>query len=149
VSGREIGNCRDLAMMHRMSTLRIVLRYLWVSPASAIGVLVAAIALCSGGTLRRVDGTLEVAGGRLARALRRAPRPLRFVAITLGHVIVGLDHDVLARVRRHERVHVRQYERFGLFFFPLYLGSSSLQLLCGKNPYLDNAFEREAYAESS
>jgi hypothetical protein len=136
-------------MIRRMSALRIVLRYLWVSPASAVGVLVAAIAWCAGGTLRRVDGTLEVAGGCPARALRRAPRPLRFVAITLGHVIVGVDHDVLARVRRHERVHVRQYERFGVFFFPLYLGSSGLQLMRGRNPYLDNAFEREAYAKSS
>jgi hypothetical protein len=136
-------------MIRRMSTLRIVLRYLWVSPASAFGVLVAAVVLCSGGTLRRVNGTLEVAGGGLARVSRRAPPPLRFVAITLGHVIVGVDHDVLARVRRHERVHVRQYERFGVFFFPLYLGSSGLQLMRGRNPYLDNAFEREAYAKSS
>ncbi|HEY3554408.1 MAG TPA: hypothetical protein VGL67_04800 [Casimicrobiaceae bacterium] len=131
-----------------MSKLRIVLRYLWASPASAFGVLVAAVMLCFGGTLRRVDGTLEVAGGCLARASRRAVRPLRFVAITLGHVIVGVDHDVLARVRQHERVHVRQYERFGVFFFPIYLGSSSLQLLRGGDPYLDNAFEREAYAKS-
>jgi hypothetical protein len=52
-------------------------------------------------------------------------------------------------VRQHERVHVRQYERFGVFFFPLYLGSSGLQLMRGRNPYLDNAFEREAYAKSS
>ena len=135
-------------MIHRMSTSCSALRYLWASPATLLGLLVAAITLCAGGTLRCVDGTVEVAGGRFGRALRRAPRPLRFVAITLGHVVVGVDHDALACVRRHERVHVCQYERFGVFFFPLYLASSGVQWLRGKNPYLDNVFEREAYAKS-
>jgi hypothetical protein len=30
-------------------------------------------------------------------------------------------------------------------FFPLYLGSSLLQIVRGRDPYLDNPFEREAF----
>jgi hypothetical protein len=45
-------------------------------------------------------------------------------------------------------VHVRQYERWGMLFFPLYLFSSLLQIVRGCDPYLDNSFEREAFAES-
>jgi hypothetical protein len=131
-----------------MQLARGLLRYLWVSPATAVGAFVAAIALCTGATLRRVDGTVEVAGGGLGRSLRRGHVPIRFVAITLRHVIVGVDHDVLACVRAHERIHVRQYERLGAFFFPLYVVSSCVQWLRGRDPYLDNAFEREAYAKS-
>ena len=49
-------------------------------------------------------------------------------------------------MRAHERVHVRQYERLGALFFPLYVGSSLVQWLRGRDPYFDNHFEREAYA---
>jgi hypothetical protein len=125
-----------------------LLRFLCVSPAAVVGALVAALALCTGATLRRVDGTFEVAGGCLPRAPRAFARRSRFVAITLGHVIVGIDHDALARASAHERIHVRQYERLGVFFFPLYAASSCVQLLRGRDPYLDNAFEREAFAST-
>jgi len=85
-------------------------------------------------------------GGRLGRLCARLPAPFGFSAITLGHVIVGLDHATLAAVRLHEQVHVRQYERLGALFFPLYVGSSVVQLLRGRDPYFDNRFEREARA---
>jgi hypothetical protein len=71
---------------------------------------------------------------------------LAFSAITLGHVILGADHATLASVRSHEQVHVRQYERWGVLFFPLYLGSSALAWMRGGDPYRDNAFEQEAFA---
>ena len=131
-----------------MSPLARLLRYAWASPATAVGLLFSIVAIFAGAKYRRVDGVLEVAGGRLRRLTAALPCCARFAAITFGHVIIGLDHTVLRRVRAHELVHVRQYERWGVFFFPLYVLSSLVQLLCGRDPYRDNAFEREAYAQS-
>jgi hypothetical protein len=87
---------------------------------------------------------LEVGGGSIGRATSFLPRSLRFSAITFGHVIIGVSHEILADCRAHEHIHVRQYERWGVVFFPLYLGSSIWQMLCGRSPYWDNHFERQA-----
>ena len=92
-----------------------------------------------------VDGALEVSGGALARLVARATKTLRFAAITLGHVIIGLDARCLDNCRAHEHVHVRQYERWGVLFFPLYLASSAWQWAHRRDPYRDNVFEREAF----
>ena len=127
----------------------VVVRYLWALPATLVGLLFAVPALCAGATTRRVDGCIEVAGGRLAKLLAMLPPSMCFAAIAFGHVIIGTDHDLLARVRRHEHVHVRQYERWGVLFFPLYAGSSLVQLLRGRDPYRDNCFEREAFAKDA
>jgi hypothetical protein len=127
---------------------RSLTRYLWAAPASAVGLVFAIIALALGARARVVDGALEVGGGRFAAIVSRLPRFMRFGAITLGHVITGVDRAELDRSRAHEQVHVRQYERWGILFFPLYLGSSLGQLLRGRQPYRDNRFEREARRES-
>ncbi|HET9646202.1 MAG TPA: signal peptide prediction [Burkholderiaceae bacterium] len=124
----------------------LALRYAWALPATLVGALAGMLALGLGARGRIVAGTAEIGGGRLASLLRVLPARFRFEAITLGHVIVGIDHRALARHRDHERVHVRQYERWGLLFFPLYFGSSLWQLMRGRDPYLDNCFEREAFA---
>jgi hypothetical protein len=42
-------------------------------------------------------------------------------------------------------VHVAQYERWGALFLVLYPASSAIQWLCGRDPYYDNPFEREAF----
>ena len=123
-----------------------LLRYLWASPATFVGLVCAGAAVAGGARARRVDGTIEVAGGHVRDFVMRLPEGCRFGAITLGHVIIGLDSHALARSRTHERVHVRQYERWGLLFFPLYAASSLWQLLRGRDPYRDNRFEREAFA---
>ena len=131
-----------------MSRLRRPLRlaaYAWTAPNTALGLALAALALGLGATARVRHGALEVGGGRLGRFFARLPAPFGFSAITLGHVIVGLDHATLAAVRLHVQVHVRQYERWGPFFIPAYLLSSLVQLLRRRDPYLDNRFEREAY----
>jgi hypothetical protein len=109
-----------------------------------VGLLAAGVAVGLGARARVVDGALEVGGGRMADALARAPRLARFAAITFGHVILGVDTQALDACRAHEHVHVRQYERWGALFFPLYLGSSLWAWLSGRDPYLDNHFEREA-----
>ena len=129
-----------------MTRTRTVIRYAWASPATLVGIMFSLIALTFGASARLVDGAIEVAGGRIDRCSSRLPRFLRFGAITFGHVIIGIDHAVLADARAHEQVHVRQYERWGVLFFPLYLGSSLLQLVQGRDPYLHNHFEREARA---
>ena len=126
--------------------MKVLLSYLWVSPATVVGLVFGLLAACAGATFRIVDGVIEIAGGRLHRIVSRLPACARFGAITLGHVIIGIDHGVLDRARAHEHVHVRQYERWGALFFPLYLGSSLVQLLRRRDPYWHNCFEREAYA---
>lgn len=128
-----------------MTALRI-LRYAWALPATLLGLAALGACWLAGARVRRVGGTLEVAGGGTARIVARLPRRLRFAAMTLGHVIVGTDHRTLARVRTHERVHVAQYERWGPLFIPLYLASSLVAWLRGRDPYYANRFEREAFA---
>ncbi|HET7732063.1 MAG TPA: hypothetical protein VFK48_18720 [Usitatibacter sp.] len=128
-----------------MSAWPRVLRYAWAAPATLIGLLAGALCLGLGGHVRRVEGTLEFGGGALGRFVRGLPERMRFGAITLGHAIVGLDGETLEHCRAHERVHVRQYERWGVLFFPLYAASSIAQWARGRDPYRDNRFEREAY----
>jgi hypothetical protein len=123
------------------------LRYLWVLPVSLFGVLVALIARSSGGTLRWVDGVLEVAGGWPAWVLRRGfPFSGTVAAITLGHVVAGVSLEALTATRAHERAHVRQFERWGMLMVVLYPLASLLAWVRGGHPYLDNGFEREARA---
>jgi hypothetical protein len=132
-----------------MSGIRMasrILRYMWALPATAVGLLLALPAVALGATARVVEGVVEIGGGNVAQAMPLLPRRCRFSAITFGHVVIGVDHRVMAEVRAHERVHVRQYERWGVLFFPLYLGSSLWQLLRGRSPYYGNWFEREAFS---
>lgn len=132
-----------------MNGRRRWLRYLWAAPATLVGLALTGVAAATGARARVVDGCVEVAGGRVRSCVAALPPRLRFAAITFGHVIIGTDHETLAAVRCHEQVHVRQYERYGILFFPLYLGSSAVQLVLGRDPYRDNRFERQACARSA
>ena len=123
-----------------------MLRYAWAAPATLVGLLVALPAFAAGARARVIDGVIEITGGSVKRLIAALPRRCRFCAITFGHLVVCIDECTMAAVRAHEHVHVRQYERFGALFFPLYIGSSIAQLLRGRDPYFDNRFEREAYA---
>lgn len=96
--------------------------------------------------MRRVAGVIECSGGA-ARALLRSP-PLRAGAITLGHVIAGVDDRTLERFRAHERIHVRQAERWGPLFIPAYLAAGLWTALRGGDAYRDNPFEIEAREQS-
>jgi hypothetical protein len=124
------------------------LRYAWAAPATLLGLALSIPFLCSGARLRPVEGALEVAHPSVERLVSRLPAGLRFAAITFGHVIIGVNRGTLAHCRSHEHVHVRQYERWGVLFFPVYLGSSLHQFLRGRDPYRDNCFEREAFAKT-
>ena len=127
-----------------------MLIYVWVSPGSLLGLSAAFIAVCRGGKCRVVDGVLEVAGGGVTALLSPGTAvPGGISAITLGHVVVGATQYDLDRTRLHERVHVRQYERWGPLFIPAYLLASTWIWLTRRgDPYFDNPFEAEAYAVS-
>jgi hypothetical protein len=128
-----------------MLTARRCARYAWAAPCTAVGLLLALAALLIGAQWRVERGVLEVS--LLRRPSRRTqPRrhALRFCAITFGHVVIGLDAPTLAHWRAHERVHVQQYERWGLLFFLAYPLASLWQLLRGRRMYADNPFEVQA-----
>ncbi|MDQ3331456.1 MAG: hypothetical protein M3552_12510 [Planctomycetota bacterium] len=125
------------------------IKYLWAFfPGTLIGLVCVPLALLGGGKVQVVRGCIEVHGGPVKRLLHRGVRPLGFrgaAAMTLGHVILGVDERCLFRSRDHEHVHVRQYERWGPFFLPAYFAASAIAWCRGQHPYLDNHFEREAY----
>lgn len=126
--------------------LRRVLRYLWASPTTAIGLLLLPVAVLTGGGVQIVRGVIEIYGGAVALLLRRGTLLKGgATAMTLGHVVLGLDRAALQRTRAHERVHVRQAERWGPLFVPAYLIAGVVVWLRGGHAYRDNPFEREAY----
>jgi hypothetical protein len=124
------------------------LRYLWVSPVTVPAAAMAMLAGCTGSVLRWHDGVLEAAGGWLATLLRVVYPPMPIAAITLGHVVLAQSLPDLESSRAHERVHVRQYEKWGPFFPLLYILASLVALLQGGDAYHDNRFEREAGANA-
>jgi hypothetical protein len=122
------------------SRLVQALAYLWALPTSSIGLLFVLPALLSGGGVQWVEGVLEVYGGAVALFLRRATLlPGGASAMTLGHVVLGRDKLLLDLTRSHERVHVRQCERWGPLFLPAYILA---WILAG---YEGNYFERQAF----
>ncbi len=123
--------------------------YLWAAPATCLGLLAAALAVCTGGRASVIDGVLEVYGTVLCWLLRHGTLVQGGAsALTLGHVVLGRDAAALDRTRPHERVHVRQCERWGPLFIPAYLLASLWILLRRGDPYRDNPFERAAYRQS-
>ena len=123
--------------------------YLWALPTTSIGLLFVPLAWIgrrSGGGMQVVDGVLELYGGPVRFFLRRCTLLKGGAsAMTLGHVVLGQDRDALDWTRAHERVHVRQCERWGPLFIPAYFCGSLVALLRRQRPYRDNPFEREAY----
>lgn len=117
-----------------------VAAYLWAAPNTGMGL---AIGLLLGGRFRRVAGVIEVEGPRIGRVLSKLWVPA--AALTLGHCVLGNSRRALERTRRHERVHVRQYERWGPAFIPTYLMISIWLYALGRDGYRENPFEREAY----
>ena len=120
--------------------------YAWAAPATLLGLLVAAPALALGAMSRSERGVLEVFGGRLAAWLARLPGVRHFEAVTLGHIVLADSRAALDRQRRHERAHVRQFERWGALLFPMYLAAAVFEAIRGRHPYRDNLFERQARA---
>lgn len=119
--------------------------YVWASPISLPAVLLAWLAGRSGGICQLRDGVLEGAGGWTGAMLQRLLPGFPIAAITLGHVVLASCPRTLELTRRHERVHVAQYARWGLLFPAAYALASVIAWLQGRPPYRGNCFEREAY----
>lgn len=116
------------------STLGRVAAYAWAAPLTAVGLV---LGVLSGTTPRVHDGVLLFTDvGGLTRLMLRWRG---FAAATLGHVIVA-DREPSERLLRHELVHVRQAERWGPLFAPLYVAALV------RYGYRNNPFERAAYA---
>jgi hypothetical protein len=125
-----------------------LLRYVWAGPTTILGLVLASLAL-RGGRVALVDGVVEAHGPILAWALSRlVPLGGGAHAITLGHVVLARNARLLELTRAHERVHVAQYERWGVLFVPAYLAAGAWAFIRGGHPYFDNRFEREAEAIS-
>src|SRR3954470_10469368 len=102
-------------------------KYGWALPTTVIGLGLGLPALLSrSGGAQWVDGVLEFHGGFVRFFLKRCTLLNGGAsAMTLGHVVLGQDRDCLEWSRAHERVHVRQCERWGPLFLPAY-GVASL-----------------------
>jgi hypothetical protein len=117
---------------------------LWAAPYTLLGASIGGLGLLTGGRLQTHSGVIEFHGGAAARFLDLLPLP-HVSALTLGHTVIGRDRAALEATRAHERVHVEQFERWGLLMGPAYIGCSVVLWLQGRDFYRDNPFEREAY----
>jgi hypothetical protein len=126
-------------------SMRRVFAYLWAAPWTLFGIGWGVLGLFTGGRVQVVEGVVEFHSGLPAWLLRRAPLVGGAAAITFGHTVLARTLDDLDASRSHERVHVRQYERWGPFFIPAYLLCSLWLSIRCKSPYWDNPFEKEAY----
>ncbi len=110
-----------------------------------VGIAILVAGVLTGGRVAFVAGAIEGYGGVIRRALGLVPVGRGGAgALTLGHVVLGANAQALEASRPHERVHVAQYERWGLLFPFAYAASSVSALLHGQNPYRGNRFEKEA-----
>lgn len=122
------------------------LPYLWAGPTTFLGLMLGGLALLEGGGVQRREGVVEFWGRGVRRFFALGVLPID--AMTLGHVILGRNAEVLDRWRPHEQVHVRQAERWGPLFIPAYLLASLIAIYSGGHYYRDNAFEVEAVRRS-
>jgi hypothetical protein len=92
-----------------------VLAYVWTSPNTLLGLLLGLLAFQRP---RRTNGILvfdaHVRGSTWALGLFRRS------AITYGHVVLS-NRPVRGSLLVHELHHVRQYERLGPLYVPLYV----------------------------
>ena len=116
----------------------------WAAPWTIVGALLGLGGVLGGGSVRRDGRVLEFWGGPLAWFLRTFPLVRNASAVTFGHAILARDRAALERCRAHERVHVRQYERWGPLFVPAYILCWCWMWTRGRHPYYDNPFEKEA-----
>ncbi len=132
-----------------MSRILTILVLIWAAPWTACGLAAGLLALLTGGGMQRVGKVIEFHGGVIDRVLRWVPIAGGASAMTLGHCVLGRTPADLHRSRRHELIHVAQYERWGPLFVPAYLACSAWLWLRGRDSYLDNPFEVEAYSREA
>ncbi len=130
------------------SRLISLAKILWVGPWSLWGLVIGGAGLLAGVGVRRRGRVLEFWGGPLPLFLKYFPFVAGSPVATFGHVILGRSERYLDACRPHQMVHVKQYERWGPLFVPAYLTCWCVLWCCGKRPYHDNPFEREAYGQT-
>jgi hypothetical protein len=128
-----------------MQILFRILKLAWAGPYSAIGLMVGWFALVTGGHVCYHDGILSFWGGGLRWIVENVLPKNDFIAMTLGHTVIGRTWNDIEGSHEHELVHVRQFERWGWAMGPAYLFASILAYFRGKRFYRDNVFEVEAY----
>lgn len=126
-----------------------LLRYIWAMPNTLLGLLFVPLALLTRGGVKIVDGVLEIHGGFVTWFLKHGI-PIRgyLGALTLGHVVLGYNKELLNVCRRHEHVHVKQYEILGPMFLPVYLVATIWAWIRGRGAYKGNYLERKAREHS-
>ncbi len=132
----------------RLASLIKLLAVIWAGPYSLLGIAIGLTGMLHGGSGRLRDGALEFYGGGTTWFVRHLPLGACTIGITLGHVILGQTAAGLDFASQHERVHVRQFERWGPFMGPAYLLASAWLWAIGRDAYLDNPFEVQAYREA-
>ncbi|MEQ8633689.1 hypothetical protein [Gimesia maris] len=128
-----------------MNRISFLIRVLWASPNTLIGLMIGGVGMCFGGRARIQGPVIEFYEGGTKWFIQRLPHGQFTLALTLGHTILGQTDASLEISREHELVHVRQYERWGPLMLPAYFLSSLYMWLSGRRFYRDNPFEREAY----
>jgi hypothetical protein len=122
-----------------------LIRFTWALPNTVIGLVFVPFVVVTRGHLQVVDGVLELHGWLPSWVLRHCVfLPGGAAAMTLGHVVLGRDRIALMATRRHERVHVRQCERWGPAFIPAYLVAGLWAVIRRRGAYRGNYFERQA-----
>jgi hypothetical protein len=115
--------------------------YVWAFPVTLLGLLLGFLAALSGGSIRLRGGVVEVYGGVAGWLLRGDRFRPGGAAMALGHVILARDSECLVRSRSHELAHVRQFERYGPLFLPVYWLVGAWLWCRGYHPYLDHPLE--------
>lgn len=118
----------------------------WAFPYTFLGLLVGLLNAIAGGQARRVTGVWEFHGPLIARLLDLLPLS-SVMALTLGRTVLARNQLALDLTRDHERVHVRQFERWGPLMGPAYLGCSFLLWIRGRDWYRENPFEKQAFGD--
>jgi hypothetical protein len=149
-----LSTCRSPGLSRRYDLVSMpsFLVYAWTFPTTAVGLLALLLSAIAGRGVRFavVEGVLEVHGGLITWFLENGTLLSGGAsAMTLGHVVLGRDETLLDLTRDHERVHVRQCERWGPLFLPAYLLASAIVFARGGRAYEDNPFEREAFSLTS
>lgn len=135
-------NFRPLVGRPEIGRATKALLYLWVLPTSAVALPLVALNALTGGSTFLHGGVVEVHGRLVRRVLNFGPFPA--AALTLGHVVLNQDDTARRLYRHHELVHVRQAERWGPLFLPLYLGLAVRTWRRTGQGYWDHPWEVEA-----
>lgn len=100
---------------------------IWASPTTAVGLVLGALGLITGGARpRRANNAIEFRGNRWIAPFTSA--------ITIGHVICYAAREPSQHTQDHERQHTYQAEVLGPLYLPLHI---ALQLIAFSYSFFD------------